>query len=391
MKKEERLHRLFGDIDDDLVADAAARPIPLKVWLPRVTAAVAAVALTVGLVLTQPWVGDDSPVGTITTTTQTAPNGENGEVVDDPTHQVPTDTAPDNVEPSNVAPPTTTSKQGSTTTAGKTNETWYEPKWDEKPIWQQFPDFERVIPAGYDGKMNYTVRAVTVSAALVEEHLEDVNLHGYDIYTETGYDIVGKIYRIKGINPNCAVALQYEGRTDYFPAVNGSYTPETLGAFITDVNLRENMTVGTVYGKYLDEQNFTHTAEYVGLTVEAVWELLLQKTDAANEYDYEKVIELDGSMDIAVSVPLLGIHNLSLRVTVDGYLFTNLMDTGKIFYIGEDATAAFMDYVRNHCRINYDSGPMSGETTTVYAGTTTTSAAQPPLATGTTVWKEPPV
>ena len=38
MKKEERLHRLFGEIDDDLVADAAAKPIPLKVWLPRVTA-----------------------------------------------------------------------------------------------------------------------------------------------------------------------------------------------------------------------------------------------------------------------------------------------------------------------------------------------------------------
>ena len=47
MKKEERLHRLFGDIDDDLVADAAHRVVPLKVWLPRVTAAVAAVALMV--------------------------------------------------------------------------------------------------------------------------------------------------------------------------------------------------------------------------------------------------------------------------------------------------------------------------------------------------------
>ena len=45
MKKEERLNRLFGEIDDELVAGAAARPIPLKVWLPRVTAAVAAVAM----------------------------------------------------------------------------------------------------------------------------------------------------------------------------------------------------------------------------------------------------------------------------------------------------------------------------------------------------------
>jgi len=48
MKKEERLHRLFGDIDDDLVADAARKPIRKAVWVPAVAAA-ACVALTVGL------------------------------------------------------------------------------------------------------------------------------------------------------------------------------------------------------------------------------------------------------------------------------------------------------------------------------------------------------
>jgi len=48
MKKEERLHRLFGDIDDDLVADAARKPIRKAVWVPAVAAA-ACVALAVGL------------------------------------------------------------------------------------------------------------------------------------------------------------------------------------------------------------------------------------------------------------------------------------------------------------------------------------------------------
>ena len=74
MKKEERLNRLFGEIDDDLVADAAAKPIPLTVWLPRVTAAVAAVALTVGLAVAQPWASNKPPIsngGTITTITTT--------------------------------------------------------------------------------------------------------------------------------------------------------------------------------------------------------------------------------------------------------------------------------------------------------------------------------
>lgn len=48
MKKEERLHRLLGDIDDDLVANAARKPIRKAVWVPAVAAA-ACVALTVGL------------------------------------------------------------------------------------------------------------------------------------------------------------------------------------------------------------------------------------------------------------------------------------------------------------------------------------------------------
>lgn len=48
MNKEERLHRLLGDIDDELVADAARKPIRKAVWVPAVAAA-ACVALTVGL------------------------------------------------------------------------------------------------------------------------------------------------------------------------------------------------------------------------------------------------------------------------------------------------------------------------------------------------------
>lgn len=382
MKKEERLHRLFGDIDDDLVADAANRPIPLRVWLPRVTAAVAAVALVVGAVLTQPWAGEKPPVSH---TSNDGAGGDSSTTATTVQQNAPETDVPDAMAtcpPDHVAPPRPTAGTSTTTaTMIKPPEIWYEPKWDEKPIWMKFPDFER-FEIG-----TYTIRDSCIDKAMVKEYLEDVNLHGYDIYTETAYDIAGKIYRIKGINPDCAVAIQYPDRTDFFPAVCSKYTPETLGQFITDVNLKETLRVGTVYGSYLDEQGLPRSVEYEGLTAEKVWELLMQVTDATNEYNYEKVIELDGSMDISVSVPLLGIHNVGLRATVDGYLFTNLMDTGKIFYIGEAATAEFMDYVRNHCRAVYDQGPQPGDTTTHSPNTTMTSAAQPPLVTGTTVQK----
>ena len=383
MKKEERLHRLFGDIDDDLVADAANRPIPLKVWLPRVTAAVAAVALVVGLTLTLPWMHEKPPVttdtnggdghGTTTTTPirQDTPNGTEGG-------------APIASEPDHVAPPKPTG--GTSTTAATNSEIWYEPKWEDKTNWQRYSEFERFE------KGTYTVREVQVDAAKVGEYLQDVNLHGYDVYTDTPYDTTGKIYRIQGINDGCAVALQYLGEDKFYPAVCSKYTPATLGQFLADLNLRNTMTVGTVYGKYVDEQQgHIRSAEYEGLTTEAVWNLLLQVTDATNEYNYEKVIEADGSMDISIGIPMLSIYNVSLRVTVDGYLFTNLMDTGKIFYIGEEATTHFMDYVRNNCRVVYDEAPLHDTTTVPIAMPTGTSAAQPPLVTGTTVWKDDPV
>ncbi len=386
MKKEERLHRLMGDIDDDLVADAAAKPIPLKVWLPRVTAAVAAVALTVGVVLAQPWANEKPPISNGGTTVTTTPQSNSGEDRNDPDGNVPIGTPigtePALDDPIDVAPPIPTAGTP-TTTAPTESGVWYEPKWDEKPIWQKFRDFERKIPEGYDGKMYYTVHDTNIDKTMVEEYLEDVNLHGYDIYTETAYDVVGKVYRIKGINPICAVALQYEGRNDYFPAVNSAYTPETLGQFITDLNLREHLRVGTVYHSYRDADGTFHDKEYAGLTVEKVWEMLLCDDALSNEYDEENwQRQWNTKISIRIDMPLLGYNNISISLSEDGYLRTNLLDTEKLFHIGKDKVDAFMAYVEENCRLQKDDEliPMPGDTNAV-SGTTMTSPAQPPLTT----------
>ena len=51
-----------------------------------------------------------------------------------------------------------------------------------------------------------------------------------------------------------------------------------------------------------------------------------------------------------VDVPLLGYKNISLGVTEDGYIVTNILDTGKAFYIGKDKTEAFIKYVESECK-----------------------------------------
>jgi hypothetical protein len=252
------------------------------------------------------------------------------------------------------------------------------------PIWQQFPAFERTIPVGYDGEMHYTVRDRNIDKTMVEEYLEEVNLHGYDIYTETAYDTVGKVYRIKGINPVCAVALQYPDRSDFFPAVNFGYKPHTLGEFITDLNLREHLRVGTVYHSYRDADGTIHDQEYAGLTVEKVWEMLLGDNTLRNEYNEKDwQAQWNTKISIRIDMPLLGYENISISLSEDGYLRTNLLDTEKAFHIGADKVADFMAYVRTHCRLQETLIPLpNGD---VPSGTTVSTAKKPSYQTGTTV------
>ena len=389
MKKEERLHRIFGDIDDDLVAEAAHRPVALKVWLPRVTAAAAAVALVAGVLLAQPWEREPLSVsdGTVTTTTATTQpdKSEADTTTQKQTAQTeigiapPVSTAPDKPTDTTTFKPTYTTMVGTPTTTAPTGEdAWYEPHWEDKPIWQRFPEFERF-------GQSHTVRDITIGKAMVEEHLENVFLRGYDIYTDTEYEIEGQIYHIKGIHPDCAVALQYPDRTDFFPAINRGYTPTTLGEFITDLNLREHLRVGTVYHSYRDADGTYHDKEYAGLTVEKVWEMLLSDESLPNVHDDKNwQFQFDTKLSIRIDMPLLGYENISISLSENGYLRTSLLDTEKLFCIGEDTVDAFMDYVEEHCRLQKDDQltPMPGETN---PGTTLTSAAQPPKTTQHTV------
>lgn len=123
MKKEERLHRLLGDIDDDLVADAARKPIRKAVWVPAVAAA-ACVALTVGL-----WQGgvfDPAEIPVETPDESTTTTAEPTEPSKDATTTTAEPTEPSKADPSKTAAtttekPTEPSKDTTTTPAKPIN------------------------------------------------------------------------------------------------------------------------------------------------------------------------------------------------------------------------------------------------------------------------------
>lgn len=215
------------------------------------------------------------------------------------------------------------------------------PKWEEMKISQQFPE------ANYNG-IRYSSRTAELSADNIDAELGEVSMQGYDTYTDKNYNATAKIYRIASVSENCAVALRFDGQSEYYAYVNSYYQPETLGQFIDDLNLRDNLITGSVWQDKLDKNGEFKTYEYTGLDTDKVWSLLLSDTslEAVRDYDAQTFETL---MSISVDIPLLGYKNISLSVTAEGYLTTNILDTGKAFFIGTDKVNNFMQYVNDNC------------------------------------------
>lgn len=215
------------------------------------------------------------------------------------------------------------------------------PKWEEMLVSQKFSELIWI-------QGTYSSRASSVEERKIAEKLEDVVLCGTDYNTKKEYSAEAEVYTIAGVSSECAVAVKFVDQEGYWVYVNPYYQPETLGHLIDALDLQENMAVGSVWYSYEKKSGSIAKVEFTGLDVSTVFDILLQDTTVPFVSDYNFTV-LVGEMSISINIPLLGYENISLSVTQDGYLTTNMLDTGKAFYIGENAVNEFMDYVFEHC------------------------------------------
>ncbi len=215
------------------------------------------------------------------------------------------------------------------------------PRWEEMPIYRQFGDVT------FRG-VSYSTRSGKIPADALSGEAGTATAHGYDIYTETAYTREAKLYSIKGISDQCAIAVCFEGDSNYYACVNAYYRPETLGDFIDDLNLHEIMNFGSVwYHEQLGKE--TALIEFVDPDASKIWELLLSDRLLPCVAE-DSSRNLSSVMSVSVNIPLLGYENISLWVTADGYLVTNILDTAKIFFLGTEKTEAFIHYITENCQ-----------------------------------------
>lgn len=221
------------------------------------------------------------------------------------------------------------------------------PKWNEMSISQQFNEVE------YNNS-KYSSRITKISNNNILKNIGNATLTGYDTYTETTYNKKAELYSIKDIEKKCAIAIKFEGDTDYYVYVNSYYRPTTLGEFTKDLNLEEIISFGTIYYNYWDEDlQEDINVEFYGVDNKIIWQKLFNNKNLENIYsdnDTEKYTSerFSQSIGISVDIPLLGYKNISVSLTDKGYLLTNILDTGKGFYIGEDKVQEFLDYIKDN-------------------------------------------
>lgn len=247
---------------------------------------------------------------------------------------------------------------------GKNGEIIEIQRWENMSLEEKYTEcsFEKTVYDSYAHK---------IDGNLIESRIGESVIRGEDVYNEKVYELTVDTFKIRGISQECSIAVKADD--EYYVYCNSAYSPQTLGQFIDDLNLRENLTVGNIYK---ERENI----QYSEPDIEKVFEILFADVAADNVrygiddstetdsirsiYNIETEFYREGNISISSNIEVLGIENKSLVITENGYLGTNILGTLKLFYIGEDNTKAFMGYVENNLEkseINMDYSNGSAE------------------------------
>lgn len=222
------------------------------------------------------------------------------------------------------------------------------PHWDELEINGQYTSFE------WQG-CGYMTSGSEISAEKLGWLLGETTASGVDQYTDEKHEITVSVCPINKISEKTALAVQFPEDEKFYVYFNRNYKPETLGDFIDDINLTENLKISTTATCSTIENGYMTNWEYSDIDASKFMEILLSGRNVPTEsmFDYNTFAEGDrfeAALNFAVDIPILGIKNLSLEITKGGFVHTNaFFHTSMLFYLGKDKTDSFVQYVKENC------------------------------------------
>lgn len=190
---------------------------------------------------------------------------------------------------------------------------------------------ERYTALTVDG-IRYQGTARAVSESLVGDKLGTYPLTGSDGIDGKTYTADAPVYRLSHVGRERAVAVRLDGSCYVFTAADHA-PPATLGELWAEVDLP---SVIAIEGFSADGRTFAPE------DTDRIWSILSGCRNAPFVEDDLPVT--DGSLiAFTVSAEELGAARVSMSVTADGYLRTNVFAVGYRFLIGTDAAKQIAD------------------------------------------------
>ena len=201
------------------------------------------------------------------------------------------------------------------------------PSWEERSI------TEKYASVSY-GEYQYNTMNTTISKEHIGNFLGMAEAEGWD-YLDFVLDSTKKkvytnkveLYDIQNLPLKYALAVKFSQDDNYYVYTNTmDYYPKTLGEFMDELKIKENVTFGTVYylDSYINEEGKRefHHYEFKEVDKEKILQMLFSDSILVNEH--ADGVWHDELMGISTNLPLYGIKNLSVSVCEDGYLTTNM-------------------------------------------------------------------
>lgn len=212
-----------------------------------------------------------------------------------------------------------------------TNEIALSWPWEYQPIYKQY------YLLSIDG-VEYTGRSGAISESLVSEKLGDYVLRGYDD-EKVERTMEAEVYTLHNVTYKRYVAVKLAGEY-YVYSVRKNTPTSTLGELLDEVDLPKLVELEKFHDN--DKSPYNH---YLLLNDDYIWQVLSECRDAPyiddNSWNYLK----KGGVGFTITSETLGVYKVSMYITMDGYLWTNMFNYYQyLFYIGEEASAKIIEY-----------------------------------------------
>ncbi len=207
--------------------------------------------------------------------------------------------------------------------------------------WEYKTVFEKYLTLNFDGR-EFNARGREISQSMIGEKLGMGEASGQDFYAERIYTESFEVYEINDVSSEYLVAAKMEGKYCVFDA-HAEHAPKTLGKLIDTYSLK----------KVLRLNKFSMDDKYFSLDGDSeIWEILQNCRDAraVTKEEDAGISERGESVSFTVTSEQLATYKVVLRISEDGYLWTNAFDYAYIYNIGTDAASSIIDYAKSKAR-----------------------------------------